>query len=52
MGVNPPPPEGALTAHESNRSALAAQLDKFAYTRVYLYKESQSAERNAHTCLK
>ena len=41
----PPPSEGVSTAHES-------KLDKFAYTRVYLYEESHSRGRNAHTRLK
>ena len=40
------------TAHESNPPALAAKLDKFAYTRVYLYTESHSRGKYAHTCLK
>ena len=51
----PPPPtptKGLRRAHESNPSALAAKLDKFAYTRVYLYRESHSRGRNAHTLLK
>ena len=52
-GVDPPPlHEGLRRAHESNPSALAAKLDKFAYTRVYLYRESHSRGRNAHTLLK
>ena len=40
-----PPPQGAWTVHES-------KLDKFAYTRVYLYEENHSRGRNAHTRLK
>ena len=40
-----PPPQGASTVHES-------ELDKFAYTRVYLCEESNSRGRNAHTRLK
>ena len=52
-GCRPTPrPHGALTAHESNPPALAAKLDKFAYTRVYLYTDSHSRGRNAHRRLK
>ena len=32
----PHPTKGLRRAHESNPSALAAKLDEFAYTRVYL----------------
>ena len=54
-GVDPPPfhpYKGRRRAHESNPSALAAKLDKFSYTRVYLYRESHSQGRNRHTLLK
>ena len=54
-GFRPPRPhphEGLRRAHESNPSALAAKLDKFAYIRVYLYKESHPRGRNARTLLK
>ena len=48
----PPPHKGLRLAHESNPSALAAKLDKIAYTPFYLYRESHSRGRNAHTLLK
>ena len=52
-GCRPTPrTQGALTAHESNPPALAAKLDKFAYTSVSLYTDSHSRGRNAHTRLK
>ena len=47
-----PTPQGALMAHESNPPALAADLDKVACTRVYLYTKSHSRGTNPHTRLK
>ena len=49
---HPPTPEGALMAHESNPPTLAADLDKVACTRVYLYTKSHSRGINPHTRLK
>ena len=47
-----PTPQGASMAHESNPPALAADLDKVACTRVYLYTKSHSRGTNPHTRLK
>ena len=49
---HPPTPQGALMAHEWNPPALAADLDKVACTRVYLYIKSRSRAIKPHTRLK